>query len=61
MMTDNDYRITPIFLQYELLENPEAYFLLDVREPFEYQIASLQNSVLINNADFHFLQNPYLA
>ena len=40
-------QITPIFLQYELLENPEAYFLLDVREPFEYQIASLQNSVLI--------------
>ncbi|MDT8424711.1 MAG: rhodanese-like domain-containing protein [Methyloprofundus sp.] len=40
-------QISPIYLQQQLLENPEAFFLLDVREPFEYQIASLQNSVLI--------------
>jgi len=40
-------QISPIYLQHQLLENSEAYFLLDVREPFEYQIASLQNSELI--------------
>ena len=39
--------ISPVYLQHQLLENPDAFFLLDVREPFEYQIASLQNSVLI--------------
>ncbi|NOQ63436.1 MAG: hypothetical protein GQ582_02860 [Methyloprofundus sp.] len=40
-------QISPIFLQHELLENPDAYFLLDVREAFEYQIAALANSVLM--------------
>ncbi|RLA21321.1 MAG: rhodanese [Gammaproteobacteria bacterium] len=40
-------QISPIYLQYQLLEDPQAYFLLDVREPFEYQIVSLENSVLI--------------
>jgi len=40
-------QISPLFLHHQLLENPLAYFLLDVREPFEYQIASLDNSVLI--------------
>lgn len=40
-------QISPIYLQSQLSENPEAYFLLDVREPFEYQIARLENSVLI--------------
>jgi len=40
-------QISPIYLQHQLLDNPEAYFLLDVRESFEYQIASLKNSVLM--------------
>jgi len=40
-------QISPIFLQHQLSENTEAYFLLDVREPFEYQIAKIENSVLI--------------
>jgi len=40
-------QISPINLQQQLLENSQAYLLLDVREPFEYQIASLDNSVLI--------------
>ena len=40
-------QISPIHLQHQLLENPQNYFLLDVREPYEYQIASLDNSVLI--------------
>lgn len=39
--------ISPVYLQHQLLEKPDAFFLLDVREPFEYQIASLPNSVLI--------------
>ncbi len=40
-------QISPNSLQQQLLENPQAYMLLDVREPFEYAIASLENSVLI--------------
>lgn len=40
-------QVSPESLQQQLQENPQAYFLLDVREPFEYQIASLDNSVLI--------------
>ncbi len=40
-------QISPIYLQHQLLETPDAFFLLDVREPFEYQIAALENSVLI--------------
>ncbi len=40
-------QISPIYLQHQLLENPQAYFLLDVREPFEYQIARLGNSLLM--------------
>ena len=40
-------QISPIYLQHQSLENPQNYFLLDVREPYEYQIASLDNSVLI--------------
>jgi len=40
-------QISPIYLQHQLLEDHQAYFLLDVREPFEYQIASLEKSVLI--------------
>jgi len=40
-------QISPIYLQHQLHENPDAFYLLDVREPFEYQIAALENSVLI--------------
>ena len=40
-------QISPVYLQQQFEENPQAYFLLDVREPFEYQIVSLDNSVLI--------------
>ena len=40
-------QISPSSLQQQLQENPQAYFLLDVREPFEYQIASMKNTVLI--------------
>ncbi len=40
-------QISAIFLQNQLLENPDAFFLLDVREPFEYQIAKIENSILI--------------
>lgn len=40
-------QISPIYLQEQLFNNPEAYFLLDVREPYEYQIAHLKDSVLI--------------
>jgi len=40
-------QISPIYLQHQLLENPDAFYLLDVREPFEYRIAALENSVLI--------------
>ncbi|MCK5355925.1 MAG: rhodanese [Methyloprofundus sp.] len=40
-------QISPIYLQHQLLENPDAFFLLDVREPFEFQIAAINNSVLI--------------
>lgn len=40
-------QVSPESLQQQLQENPQAYFLLDVREPFEYQIVSLDNSVLI--------------
>ncbi|WP_221894142.1 rhodanese-like domain-containing protein [Bathymodiolus japonicus methanotrophic gill symbiont] len=40
-------QVSPQSLQQQLQENPQAYFLLDVREPFEYQIANLDNSVLI--------------
>jgi rhodanese-related sulfurtransferase len=39
--------ISPIYLQQQLLENADAFYLLDVREPFEYEIAALANSVLI--------------
>ncbi|OQK18740.1 hypothetical protein AU255_10105 [Methyloprofundus sedimenti] len=40
-------QVSPISLQQQLLENPQAYVLLDVREPFEYAIANLENSILI--------------
>ncbi|TXK98009.1 rhodanese [Methylococcaceae bacterium HT4] len=40
-------QISPIYLQHQLLENPQTYFLLDVREPFEYQIANIDNSLLM--------------
>jgi len=40
-------QISPTSLQQQLLENAQAYFLLDVREPFEYQIASMDGTVLI--------------
>ncbi|TXL19102.1 hypothetical protein BMR03_15515, partial [Methylococcaceae bacterium HT2] len=40
-------QISPIYLQRQLLENPQTYFLLDVREPFEYQIANIDNSLLM--------------
>lgn len=40
-------QILPTDLQQQLQENPDAFFLLDVREPFEYQIAALDKSVLI--------------
>ena len=40
-------QISPIYLQHQLHENPDAFYLLDVRELFEYQIAALDNSVLI--------------
>lgn len=40
-------QLNPIYLQQQLQGNPDAFFLLDVREPFEYQIAALENSVLI--------------
>ncbi|SMG63756.1 rhodanese domain-containing protein [methanotrophic bacterial endosymbiont of Bathymodiolus sp.] len=40
-------QISATRLQQQLLENAQAYFLLDVREPFEYQIASMDGSVLI--------------
>lgn len=40
-------QLNPIYLQHQLLENPNAFFLLDVRESFEYQIAAIDNSVLI--------------
>ncbi|WP_428354383.1 rhodanese-like domain-containing protein [Methyloprofundus sp.] len=40
-------QVSPKNLQQQLQEDPQAYFLLDVREPFEYQIASLEDSVLI--------------
>ncbi len=39
--------VSPIYLQHQLLENPAAFYLLDVREPFEYEIAALANSVLM--------------
>lgn len=39
--------ISPENLQLQLLDNPEAYLLLDVREPFEVKVASLANSVHI--------------
>ena len=40
-------QISPIYLQHQLQENLDAFFLLDVREPFEFQIAAISNSVLI--------------
>jgi len=40
-------QISPIYLQHQLSENPDAFFLLDVREPFEFQTAAISNSVLI--------------
>lgn len=40
-------QISPIYLQHQLLKNVDAYFLLDVREPNEYQIVAIHNSVLI--------------
>ncbi|MDC9728694.1 MAG: rhodanese-like domain-containing protein [Methyloprofundus sp.] len=39
--------ISAIYLQQQLLDNAEKYFLLDVREPFEYDIAKLATSQLI--------------
>ncbi|BCG64265.1 MAG: hypothetical protein methR_P2038 [Methyloprofundus sp.] len=39
--------ISPIYLQHRLLESSDAFYLLDVREPFEHAIAALANSVLI--------------
>jgi rhodanese-related sulfurtransferase len=39
--------ISPNYLQQKLTESAEHYFLLDVREPFEYDIAKLQASRLI--------------
>ncbi len=39
--------ISPIYLQHQLLENSTAFYLLDVREPFEYEIAALAGSILI--------------
>ena len=51
-------QLNPIYLQHQLQENPNAYFLLDVREPYEYQIAALENSVLIpmNQIPEHLLE-----
>ena len=40
-------QLSPASLQQQLQENPQTYFLLDVREPFEYQIASMAETVLI--------------
>lgn len=40
-------QISPNSLQQQLRDNPHAYFLLDVREPHEYQLANIDNSVLI--------------
>ncbi len=40
-------QISPSYLQHQLQEKPEAFFLLDVREPFEFQIAAIEKSVLI--------------
>ena len=40
-------QISPIYLQHQLQGNPDEFFLLDVREPFEYKIAAIENSVLI--------------
>ncbi len=39
--------ISPIYLQHQLLENTNTFYLLDVREPFEYEIAALANSILM--------------
>lgn len=39
--------ISPIYLQQQLLDNAEQFFLLDVRESFEYGIAKLEASSLI--------------
>ncbi|NOQ17388.1 MAG: rhodanese [Methyloprofundus sp.] len=39
--------ISPVYLQHQLLESSDTFYLLDVREPFEYEIAALANSVLI--------------
>ena len=39
--------ISAIHLQQQLIDSESEYFLLDVREPFEYEIAKLAASTLI--------------
>ena len=39
--------ISAIYLQQQLIDSESEYFLLDVREPFEYDIAKLAASTLI--------------
>lgn len=40
-------QITATELQHRIQQEGEPLFLLDVREPYEFQIASIENSVLI--------------
>jgi len=39
--------ISPIYLQQQLTESADDYFLLDVREDFEYDISQLAGSIHI--------------
>jgi len=40
-------QISPIDLQQKLSESPTEYCLIDVREPFEYEIAHIESSLFI--------------
>ncbi len=40
-------QISPIDLQYQLSKVPSEFCLVDVREPFEYEIAHIKGSLLI--------------
>jgi adenylyltransferase/sulfurtransferase len=45
-MFTNSFEITPVELK-ERIDRGDDLFLLDVREPFEYQICKLEGSTLI--------------
>jgi len=40
-------QISPMDLQFKLSESSTEYCLVDVREPFEYEITHIENSVLM--------------